>query len=177
MKLVNRKEDLRNQYGTYSNNTIVGNYSQNQITLEPQEIGDITSVPGDFRVIYSIDGQLFGSSTYLSEIRNSDNPYITKSTLPIIEFNSSDLINSTDFKVREDYSESTVTSTLENVSDLSKHIAWLLDKSQQELRKPNIDYGSYTVAITQYDSENDFDPYTNAGLGFFFSKGAQTPID
>ena len=177
MKLVNTKADLRNQYGTYSSNTIVGNYSQNQITLEPQEIGDITSVPGDFRVIYSIDGQLFGSSTYLSEIRNSDNPYITKSTLPIIEFNSSDLINSTDFKVREDYSESTVTSTLENVSDLSKHIAWLLDKSQQELRKPNIDYGSYTVAITQYDSENDFDPYTNAGLGFFFSKGAQTPID
>ena len=177
MKLVNRKEDLRNQYGNYNGNTIVGNYSKNQITLEPQEIGDITSVPGDFRVIYSIDGQLFGSSTYLSEIRNSDNPYITKSTLPIIEFNSSDLINSTDFKVREDYSESTVTSTLENVSDLSKHIAWLLDKSQQELRKPNIDYGSYTVAITQYDSENDFDPYTNAGLGFFFSKGAQTPID
>ena len=69
MKLVNTKADLRNQYGTYSRNTIVGNYSQNQITLEPQEIGDITSVPGDFRVIYSIDGQLFGSSTYLSEIR------------------------------------------------------------------------------------------------------------
>ena len=177
MKLVNTKADLRNQYGTYSRNTIVGNYSQNQITLEPQEIGDITSVPGDFRVIYSIDGQLFGSSTYLSEIRNSDNPYITKSTLPIIEFNSSDLINSTDFKFREDYSESTVTSTLENVSDLSKHIAWLLDKSQQELRKPSIDYGSYSVAITNYDPTIDIGERPDPGMGFFFSKEAQTPID
>ena len=177
MKLVNRKEDLRNQYGTYSNNTIVGNYSQNQITLEPQEIGDITSVPGDFRVIYSIDGQLFGSSTYLSEIRNSDNPYITKSTLPIIEFNSSDLINSTDFKFREDYSESTVTSTLENVSDLKDHIAWLLDKSQQELRKPGIDYGSYSVSISSYDPSLDVGEGSDPGLGFFFSKKAQTPID
>jgi hypothetical protein len=171
MKLVNTKADLRNQYGTYSRNTIIGNYPQNQITLEPHEIGDITSVTGDFRVIYSIDGQLFGSSTYLSEIRNSDNPYITKSTLPIIEFNSTDLINSTDFKVREDYSESTVTSTLETVSDLSKHIGWLLDKSRQELRKPGIDYGSYEVSISSYN------PVSDSGLGFEFSKEAQTPID
>jgi hypothetical protein len=171
MKLVNKKEDLRNQYGNYDGNTIVGNYSQNQIKLKPQDIGDITSVPGDFRVIYSIDGQLFGSSTYLSEIRNSNNPYITKSTLPIIEFNSSDLINATDFKFRENYSEATVISTLENVSDLSKHIAWLLDKSQQELRKPSIDYGSYNVSISSYDPVND------TGLGFEFSEEAQTPIE
>ena len=177
MKLVNRKEDLRNQYGNYDGNTIVGNYSQNKITLEPQEIGDITSVPGDFRVIYSIDGQLFGSSTYLSEIRNSNNPYINKSTLPIIEFNSSDLINSTDFKFREDYSEVTITSTLETIDDLSKHIAWLLDKSQKELRNPGTDYGSYSVSITKYNTENDFEPYTNVGLGFELSKEAQTPIE
>jgi hypothetical protein len=177
MKLVNKKEDLRNQYGNYDGNTIVGKYSQNQIKLKPQDIGDITSVSGDFRVIYSIDGQLFGSSTYLSEIRNSNNPYITKSTLPIIEFNSSDLINATDFKFRENYSEATVTSTLENVSDLSKHIAWLLDKSQQELRKPSIDYGSYSIAITEYNSEIDEGDNSNPGMGFQFSKQAQTPIE
>lgn len=172
MKLVNKKEDLRNQYGSYDSNVIAGKYSQNRITLESQDIGDITSVPGSFRVIYSIDGQLFGSSTYLSEIRNSNNPYITKSTLPIIEFNSSDLINSSDFEFREKYSESVITSTLENISDLSKHISWLLDKGQQELRKPGIDYGSYTI------NENPvYEPSTDTGMGFEFSKEAQTPIE
>ena len=82
MKLVNTKQDLRNQYGTYSSNTIIGNYSENQIELEPTDIGDIIPMSGDFRVIFSIDGQLYGSSTLLSEIESSDNPYIKKSSLP-----------------------------------------------------------------------------------------------
>ena len=175
MKLVNRKEDLRNQYGNYDGNTIVGNYSQNKITLEPQEIGDITSVPGGFRVIYSIDGQLFGSSTYLSEIRNSNNPYINKSTLPIIEFNSSDLINATDFTIREQYAENEMLSSLETIDDLKSHIAWLLDKSQQDLRKVGVDYGRF--AIQDSVTFTPYDPDTDTGLGFELSEQVQRPIE
>lgn len=175
MKLVNTKDDLRNQYGRYDNNTIIGNYSQNKITLDPQDIEDITPVPGDFRVMYSIDGQLFGSSTYISEIRNSNNPYITKSTLPIIEFNSSDLINATDFTIREQYAENEMLSSLETIDDLKLHIAWLLDKSQQSLRKVGVDYGKFateeSVTFTPYN------PNTDTGLGFELSEKVQRPIE
>lgn len=171
MKLVNRKEDLRNQYGTYSGNTIVGNYTENQIELEPTDIGDIIPITGDFRVIFSIDGQLYGSSTLLSEIESSNNPYIKKSSLPIVELNSSDLKSDIDFSARENYAEVSVTENLNSVEDLSKHISWLLDSSQKELRKPAQDYGSYGVSISSYSPESD------SGLGFQFSAEAQKPID
>lgn len=171
MKLVNRKEDLRNQYGTYSGNTIIGNYSENQIELDPTDIGDIIPITGDFRVIFSIDGQLYGSSTLLSEIESSNNPYIKKSSLPIVELNSSDLKSDIDFSARENYAEVSVTENLNSVEDLSKHISWLLDSSQKELRKPAQDYGAYSVSISSYD------PTSDSGLGFELSAEAQKPID
>lgn len=171
MKLVNRKEDLRNQYGTYSGNTIIGNYTENQITLDETNIGDITPVPGNFRVIFSIDGQLYGSSTLLSEIQSSNNPYINKSSLPIVELNSSDLKSDIDFSDRENYAEVSVTENLSSVEDLTKHISWLLDSSQKELRKPAQDYGAYSVSISSYD------PTSDSGLGFELSEKAQKPID
>lgn len=171
MKLVNRKEDLRNQYGTYSGNTIVGNYTENQITLDETNISDITPVPGNFRVIFSIDGQLYGSSTLLSEIQSSNNPYINKSSLPIVELNSADLKSDVDFSARENYSEVSVTGNLNSLEDLAEHISWLLDSSQKELRKPAQDYGAYNVSISSYD------PTTDLGLGFEFSSASQEPID
>jgi len=171
MKLVNKKQDLRNQYGTYSSNTIIGNYSENQIELEPTDIGDIIPMSGDFRVIFSIDGQLYGSSTLLSEIESSDNPYIKKSSLPIVQLNSEDLKSDIDFTPRENYAETSITENLSSVDDLAKHISWLLDSSQKELRKPAQDYGEYNVSITSYD------PTTDSGLGFEFSTEAQKPID
>ena len=171
MKLVNTKQDLRNQYGTYSGNTIVGNYPTNTIDLDVTDIGDITPVPGDFRVIFSIDGQLYGSSTLLSEIQSSGNPYINKSSLPIVELNKDDLKSDIDFSVRENYSETTVTENLISIEDFAKHISWLLDSSQKELRKPSQDYGAYSVSISPYN------PETDSGMGFEFSKDAQKPID
>ena len=171
MKLVNTKQDLRNQYGTYSGNTIIGNYPTNTIDLDVTDIGDITPVPGDFRVIFSIDGQLYGSSTLLSEIQSSGNPYINKSSLPIVELNKDDLKSDIDFSVRENYSETTVTENLISIEDFAKHISWLLDSSQKELRKPSQDYGAYSVSISPYN------PETDSGMGFQFSKDAQTPIE
>lgn len=178
MKLVNTINDLRNKYPeenpieqNYSGNTLFGKYSQNKIELEPKDIGGIIPIPGNFRVLFSIDGTIYASSTYLSQLEASNNPYITKSTLPIIEFNSSDLKNSESFKFRENYSEVSILETLESNEDLAKHISWLLDSSRQELRKPGIDYGRYSVNISSYDVP------TQSGLGFEFSKEAQTPIE
>jgi hypothetical protein len=171
MKLVNTKQDLRNQYGTYSGNTIVGNYPINTIDLDVTYIGDITPVPGTFRVIFSVDGQLYGSSTLLSEIQSSGNPYINKSSLPIVELNSEDLKSDVDFTARENYSEATVTENLISTEDFAKHISWLLDSSQKELRKPSQDYGAYSVSISSYSPESD------SGLGFELSEQAQKPID
>jgi hypothetical protein len=172
MKLVNTKQDLRNQYGTYSGNTIVGNYPINTIDLDVTDIGDITPVPGTFRVIFSVDGQLYGSSTLLSEIQSSGNPYINKSSLPIVELNSKDLTSDVEtFTARENYAEVSVTENLNSVEDFAKHISWLLDSSQKELRKPSQDYGAYSVSISSYS------PETDSGLGFEFSEQAQKPID
>lgn len=178
MKLVNTLKDLRNQYpeenpveSNYSGNTLIGKYPQNKIELEPKDIGDITPIPGNFRVLFSIDGNIYASSTYLSELESTDNPYINKSTLPIVELRSSDLINASSFKDREDYAEVTISSTLNSTDDLSKHISWLLDSSQQELRIPGQDYGSYSLNTSTYDVA------TGVGLGFEFSKEAQKPID
>lgn len=178
MKLVNKQSDLRNKYPeskpveqNYKGNTIVGEYAENTIQLPQSSFSDVTPIPGNFKTLISLDGQLYGSSGYLSEIQNSRNPYINKSNVAIVELSTSELSNAQDFKDRENYAEVTINSTLKTNEDFIKHIGWLLDQSQQELRKPAIDYGSFSLKTTTYEVESD------SGLGFAYSEEAQKPID
>jgi len=178
MKLVNKISDLRNKYPeskpvekNYVGNSIIGEYEQNKIQLKPDSFSDILEIPGSFKTLISLDGQLYGSANYLNELRNSKNPYINKSNVAIIELSISELSNAQDFKSREDYAEVSIGSTLSTNEDFIKHIGWLLDQSQQELRKPGVDYGSFSLNTTTFDIPTD------SGLGFEYSDEAQKPID
>ena len=179
MKMVNKIQDLTNQYPetrpvdkNYVGNSFIGKYPQNTITLSNVDVSNISPVDGNFRVIFSIDNQLFASSTYLSELKSSNNPYLSQELLPIIEFSRADLINTSDtakdFKVREDYAEVVINNTLDSVNDLKQHISWLLDTSKTELRKPGVDYGSYNLITTKYNVD------TKEGLRFDLSKVVET---
>lgn len=174
MKLVNKISDLRNKYPeskpvekNYVGNSIVGEYEQNKIQLKPDSFSDILEIPGSFKTLISLDGQLYGSSQYLKELRSANNPYINKSNVAILKVSKNDLSNAQDFKVRENYAEVSINSTLSTNEDFIKHIGWLLDQSQQELREPGVDYGSYSLNTTTFDIPTD------SGLGFEFSDDAQ----
>jgi len=174
MKLVNKISDLRNKYPeskpvekNYVGNSIVGEYEQNKIQLKPDSFSDILEIPGSFKTLISLDGQLYGSSQYLKELRSSNNPYINKSNVAILKVSKNDLSNAQDFRVRENYAEVSINSTLSTNEDFINHIGWLLDQSQQELREPGVDYGSYTLNTTTFDIPTD------SGLGFEFSDAAQ----
>lgn len=169
MKKVNTLEDIQNKYPeekdlsqSYNGYTYRGIYEQNKIELPNDDLSNIIPISGNFKVIFSIDGQLYASEEYLLELLNSKNPYINKSNLPIVEFSSSDLLSAEEFSGQEKYAEVTIDSTISTIDDLSKHISWLLDSKSKEIKKVT-DYGSYTLNTSTYN------PSTNEGLGFEFS--------
>lgn len=168
MKKVNTLEDIRNQYPEeknltqYKGQTLNGLYDKNSIDLPKGEFDDITPIGGNFKVVFSIDGQRYASESFLQELKNSKNPYINNSNIAVVELNLSELKSDTDFSDEEKYAEVSVDSTLSSIEDISSHISWLLDSTQKEIRKVS-EYGSYTLNTTTYDSTK------REGLGFEYS--------
>ena len=171
MKKVNTLDDIQNKYPeerplseNYDGKSLRGLYSENLIQISKGDFSNIDTIPGDFKVLFSIDGNLYGSEGFVNELRNSNNPYLNIDNIAIVELSSSELKSDIDFTNQEKYAEVTVTksngSSLE--SDLSDHIGWLLDSSTQELRRV-LDYGAYNVETSIFDIE------TKTGLGFEYS--------
>lgn len=171
MKKVNTLDDIQNKYPeerplseNYNGKSLRGLYSENLIQISKGDFSNIDTIPGDFKVIFSIDGNLYGSEGFINELKSSNNPYLNIENVAIVELSASELKSDIDFTNQEKYAEVTVTksngSSLE--SDLSDHIGWLLDSSTKELRRVS-DYGAYSVNTTTFDIE------TKTGLGFEYS--------
>ena len=170
MKKVNTLQDIQNKYPeerdlsqSYDGRVYRGIYKENKVELIKDDFSNINPIDGDFKVIFSIDGQLFSSRTYLEELQSSNNPYINKSNLAIVEFSSTDLLNAQEFSDQENYAEVSVDSTISTIDDLSKHISWLLDSKSKEIKKVT-EYGQYTLRTTEFDFTNP----TNS-MGFEYS--------
>jgi len=168
MKKVNTLEDIQNKYPEeksltqYVGQSVNGLYPKNSIKLTERNFDDIIPMDGNFKVIFSIDGQRYASNSFLQELKSSNNPYINNSNIATINLSSSDLKSNTDFSNQEEYAEVSVDKNISNVEEIASHISWLLDSAEKEIKDVS-EYGSYSLKTTSYDIQ------TKSGLGFEYS--------
>lgn len=170
MGKVNKLKDIQNKYpedkpisSNYINGELIGEYPSNKIKLPKEEFLNIKEIPGNFNIVISLDGELYSSADYLKELRESNNPYITLDTIPILYLTSEELKSETNFLDFERYSEVEVTNTIDTTEDILEHLSWLLNPKQKEIRKVS-EYGSWNLKTTTYDIES------KTGLGFEYSE-------
>jgi len=173
-QLRNIYPEERNVQSSYSNEnnsiTYSGRYDENSLNFTIEDLSGVIVVDGtSFNFILEIDGQEYTSSQFKSFLENSlssGNPYIQKSNVTRIQLSSNELLNAEKFEVREKYSEVNISTNLKTVTDIIKHIDWLVSKNQT-LR--NIDeYGSWNLNTTSYNVESD------TGIGLEYSDAVQS---
>lgn len=169
MGKVNQLVDIQNKYpeskpvdSNYINGKLVGEIPSNTINLPKEEFLNIKEIPGEFNTIISLDGELYASRDYLKKLKETNNPYITLDTVPILYLTTEELKSDTDFSNFEKYSEVEVTKTIDTTEDILEHLAWLLNPQQKEIRKVS-SYGQYQLKTTTYNIEE------KSGLGFEYS--------
>ena len=126
---------LVNDYGSYSGNTLIGEYGARANVPNPG-FGGVTGVPfPNITFIVRVNGSDYASSAWLSQQRNG-NPYIHKNSVPRINVQSINGVNkdtltlpgmSADFKRDEGYAEVNAISNISSTNDVLSFINYLLD--------------------------------------------------
>tara|TARA_B100000902_G_C27196405_1_gene856722 strand:+ start:110 stop:1147 length:1038 start_codon:yes stop_codon:yes gene_type:complete len=147
---------LVNDYGSYSGNTLIGEFGARANVPNPGFSG-VTGVPyPNITFIVRVNGSDYASSSWLAEQRNG-NPYIHKTSVPRINVQSVNGVNkdtlgpklpgaTNDFPRDEGYAEVKATSNIESTDEVLSFINYLLDG--RETVDPAIPtFGSFSPAI------------------------------
>lgn len=168
--------DIKESYAQKNSEiTYTGKFKKNQIYFSDIPIENINVVDGvsfNFLVEFNSEREkYYTSQTFLDNLekaRRGVNPYINKSTIPIIFFDD-ELIDGYSeepkFKIAEDYAEVAVTDTLNNKSEYLSHLNYLIqpDRGNSPLKKAS-EMGSWTLEITDklgMDHEQQLDNLEN----------------
>lgn len=139
--------DLINDYGSYSGNTLVGERGA-RANIPNAGFGGVSGVPYDnITFIVEIDGKKYASSKWLATQKNT--PYQDQNNVAgaglSIRTASATRIDSDNqgqtLQDQERYAEVTVSKNLKSADDILKHINWLV--SDGDALRSVSDYGSW----------------------------------
>lgn len=128
---------LVNDYGSYSGNTLIGEFGARANVPNPGFSG-VTGVPyPNITFIVRVNGSDYASSSWLAQQQNG-NPYIHKNSVPRINVQSINGVDkdtlgpklpgaNNDFPRDEGYAEVNATSNIESTDEVLSFINYLLD--------------------------------------------------
>ncbi len=173
---------LVNDYGSYSGNTLIGEFGARANVPNPG-FGGVTGVPfPNITFIVRVNGSDYASSAWLAEQRNG-NPYIHKTSVPRINVQSIDgvridelgeLSANNKWSIDEGYAEVKATSNIVSTNDVLSFINYLLDG--RETVDPAIPtFGNF---VTSLWSERPINPsvpqqVTNPATGDSYPSGVR----
>lgn len=140
-------DDLINDYGSYSGNTLIGERGA-RASIPNRGFSGVSGVPYDnITFIVEIDGKKYASSKWLATQKNT--PYQDQNNVAgaglSIRTASATRIDSDNqgqtLQDQERYAEVTVSKNLKSADDILKHINWLV--SDGDALRSVADYGSW----------------------------------
>lgn len=171
---------LVNDYGSYSGNTLIGEYGARANVPNPG-FGGVTGVPfPNITFIVRVNGSDYASSAWLSQQRNG-NPYIHKNSVPRINVQSINGVNkdtltlpgmSANFVRDEGYAEVNAISNISSTNDVLSFINYLLDgKESVDPAIPT--FGSFSPSLLSSNPPNPSVPQrvTNPATGESYDSG------
>jgi len=155
--------EVTNTYGTYRGNSLVGQRG-NVATVPNDGLEGINGVNYPFLsgIIVKINGASYTSSGYLNQLKLQGNPYISKRSLPTIEFKLDQLVNDPipdtevyDGVFRTQYAESQVTKKMSTIDDVLFYLNDFFNpKNSDDVLNP-ASFGSWALNTTSYDVDLD----------------------
>lgn len=159
--------EVTNTYGTYRGNSLVGERG-NVGTVPNDGLEGINGVNYPFlsNLIVVINGASYTYSGYLNQLKLQGNPYISKQSLPTVEFTLNQLVNDPipDTEVyesdsvsvfRTQYAESQVTKRMSTIDDVLFYLNDFFNpKNSDEVLDP-FAFGSWELNTTSYDVDLD----------------------
>jgi hypothetical protein len=164
--------EVTNTYGTYRGNSLVGERG-NVGTVPNNGLEGINGVNYPFlsNLIVVINGASYTYSGYLNQLKLQGNPYISKQSLPTVEFTLDQLVNDPipDTEVyemeasgsasgsvfRTQYAESQVTKKMSTIDDVLFYLNDFFNpKNSDDILIPS-SFGSWALNTTSYDVDLD----------------------
>ncbi len=156
-------EHKRNTYSTDYKMTggkirLTGKFPQNFVEFDVVDVSGINTddieIYPDLKLDFLVemtDGEtttLYTSSEFLQTLKKAKDgvdPFFNKNTVTTIKINFDELTNRHKlYAGDEKYAQVEVTKTMTTKEDFLKHINWLVNESDKNLR-PTSDFGAYTV--------------------------------
>ena len=154
--------EVTNTYGTYRGNSLVG--ERGTVATVPNDTLDgIKGVNYPFLegIIVRINGSAFTYSGWLNQVKLQGNPYVSKSSLPTLDFTLSDLTAPKEETIvygsttRTKYSEVNITKRMSSIDDILSYLNDFFNPNTSDtVLDPRV-IGGWNLNTTTYSPDLD----------------------
>lgn len=154
--------EVTNNYGTYSGNSLVG--EKGSVATVPNDTLDgINGVNYPFLegIIVRINGAAYTYSGWLNQAKLQGNPYVSKSSLPTLDFTLSDLTAPKEETIvygsttRTKYAEVNITKRMSSIDDILKYLNDFFNPNTSDtVLDPRV-IGGWSLNTTSYSADLD----------------------